>query len=282
MTTKIEWVARPGTTPESWNVVTGCSPVSEGCVNCYSARLAATRLKHNPRYAGLAEVRDGHPVWTGEVRVHEDLLEKPLHWRKPRTVFVCSMSDLFHEDVPDDYILHVFDNMVNDYVCHHTFIVLTKRPYRMWQWFGKHRDYLPLPLENVWGMVTVENQERSRRIEWLLRCPFTVHGVSVEPMLEAVNLNPYLPILVETINGLREWNSSPMLDWVICGGESGPGARPMDLDWARDLRDQCQTAGVPFFLKQAHINGKLVKMPKLDGEEWRQWPNVTNSPKSSI
>jgi len=263
MTTKIEWVKNPdGTKGETWNPVTGCTKVSEGCAHCYAERMSK-------RLAG----RCGYPAapHNFDVTLHPDRLEEPLHWHKPRRVFVVSMGDLFHEDVPLGYILSVFYTMAK--TPHHTYQVLTKRPGRMLEFFEFWQEYnedciangwayYGFPLKNVWGLVTAENQEQAdRRIPLLLQCPFVIRGVSVEPMLGAVILDDVRPNRGTpkecSIDALRtqrhlfvedDWSRNK-LDWVICGGETGPGARPMHPDWARALQDQCQMAGVPFFFK---------------------------------
>ena len=313
MTSKINYV------DETWEVTAGCTKVSPGCLNCYAARLCATRLKHHADCAGLAfpryrqsdssdgirsEIVPGEYNWTGEVRLLPHNLQKPLHWRNPRRVFVDSRSDLFHESVPDGYIDRVFDIM--GWSPQHTFIVLTKRAERMAEYMatlpGKHYDkmrrsynqsdewliregfdYKPPP--NVWLGVTAENQEQAdKRIPHLLQTPATVRFVSVEPMLGRVDLTRVCSKLssrsfvIGTVLGSDGRHFTPGgakgvgLNWIICGGESGPGARLMELQWARDLRDQCVSAGVPYFLKQARIDGKLVHMPELDGRTWEQMP----------
>lgn len=315
--TSIEW------TDASWNPVTGCKEISPGCANCYAARLAATRLKNHPDYQGLAilrepQIRDAEctgdlsdgrkPRWTGEVRLHPDRLEEPLHWRKPRKIFVCDMSDLFHEAVPAEFIVHVFAVMSR--ASQHTFQVLTKRPERMRAFLSRAKNWegwmtldgeAPIgyggqspifassvrwPLPNVWIGVSVENQHfADERIPALLATPAAVRFISAEPLLGPIFLKNY---------GHSPWNPF----WVICGGESGPGARPMYPDWARSLRDQCQAAGVPFFFKQwggyvpcsvccgnNHVHesirpdGVMAKVGKkkagrlLDGREWNEFPN---------
>jgi protein gp37 len=214
--TEIAW------TDSTWNPVSGCTPASPGCDHCYAARLA----KRLP-----AAHQQGRSF--SDVVCHEERLDVPLHWRKPRRVFVCSMGDLFHELVPFDFIDAVFDVMSSEGGMHHTYQVLTKRPARMLEFLEAYyvRDLVP-PLGNVWLGVTAEDQQRAdERIPLLLRCPAAVRFISVEPMLGPVN---------------RIWP----LDWIICGGESGPRARPMHPYWVRSLRDQCKTAGVPFFFKQ--------------------------------
>jgi len=257
--TKIEWTHRPNMVGVTWNPITGCTPISEGCKHCYAQRMA-TRL------AGRFGYPEDDPF---AVTLHPDRLEEPLNWKRPRTVFVCSMGDLFHEDVPWDEIGFVFHEMTRS--PQHTYILLTKRPHNMYEflkWFryqtGTEKEP---PAPHIWGLVTAENQERANeRIPWLLKCPFAVRGVSIEPMLGPVDILPYLPY--ETDSGGFSPQGYPIdatvpgLDWVIVGPETGPGARDMDLDGARQVRDQCQAAGVPFFFKCG----------LLDGQEWHQWP----------
>jgi len=248
MPTKIEW------TNETWNPVRGCSKVSAGCDNCYAVRQAARFSAHGAPYHGLVSVF-GPPRWTGMVQLVESVLEKPLHWRKPRRVFANSMSDLFHERLSDRAIDAVWEVMAR---CpQHTFQVLTKRPERAVEWV--QRKKLFIELHNVWLGVSVENQTAAdERIEELQQFPAALRFVSCEPMLAGVDLTRFLP----------------QLDWVICGCETGPGARPMLEAWARDLRDQCQDAGVPFFLKQLSRYGRLIKRPQLDGRQWTEMPRT--------
>ena len=279
MSTKIEW------TDETWQVTTGCSPVSTGCRNCYAARMAATRLKHHPRYRGLAAMATpGRFGWTGEIRLNHNVLDQPLHWKKPRRVFVASMGDLFHKDVPDKFIHQVFDIMAE--AQQHTFQVLTKRPDRMKKWFLEIYAQWPGredPFPNVWLGVSVENQAAAdERIPLLLQIPAEVRFVSCEPLLGPVDLSEwlrerrggYFPIGLPRQQPClpSNWHQPP-LDWVIVGGESGPGARPMHPQWPRNIRDQCQAAGVPFFGKQA--SGLRPGVPLLlDGREVKEWPNL--------
>lgn len=262
MATKIEWVRNSdGTRGETWNPVTGCTKISPGCAHCYAERIAR-------RLAG----RCGYPEAPHhfDVTLHPDKLNDPLKWKKPQTIFVCSMSDLFHESVPADYITHIYEVMAAS--PQHTFIVLTKRPERIvsvlygeeGRWYLGGGDYLP----NVWHMTSAENQETANnRIPELLKLydiswGWPVLGVSVEPMLGAIDLS-------ESI-GIRKY--LPALDWVICGGESGPGARPMREEWARDLRDQCREAGAPFFFKQMS-----KRSPIPDDLMLREFPYRPNS-----
>lgn len=238
MPSKIEW------TDETWNPLTGCTLVSAGCKNCYAAQLAATRLKDTPRYKGLAVVNSrGVGVFTGKMLLHEDLLTKPLKWRKPRRVFVNSMSDLFHEKVPLEFIDQIFTTIKE---CpQHTFQVLTKRSERLSQVAGN----LGWP-ENLWMGVSIEDARVIQRVHDLRTVPAAVRFLSCEPLIGPLDDLP--------LDGIH---------WVIVGGESGPKARPMHPDWARSLRDQCAAAGVPFFFKQwgewgpkeDHFNPRLSK-----------------------
>ena len=208
----IEW------TEATWNPVTGCTEVSPGCDNCY-ARTFAERFRGVP----------GHPYEQGfDLKLWPDRLDQPVRWRKPRTIFVNSMSDLFHEDVPKEYIGRVFDAMAAG--DHHVYQVLTKRPGRM---ASVLRQLRPDPLDHVWLGTSIELDRYAWRADKLRETPATVRFLSLEPLLGA------LPSL--ELAGI---------DWVIVGGESGHGARPLDPRWVRDLRDRCAEAGVAFFFKQ--------------------------------
>ncbi len=237
MTTKIEW------TDKTWNPITGCSPISEGCKNCYAERMTK-------RLAGRYGYPKDEPF---KVVFHPDRVNKPSRWVKPRKIFAVSMGDLFHDDVQFEWQYKIFEAMAM--ARHHTFMVLTKRSKNMakvmpdiWFHLGRNYDGLNFPLPNVIGMVTAENQKRAEeRIPDLLKSPFAVRGVSVEPMLGPVDLVPYL---LTTGSFEPQWIEERGLDWVICGGESGPGARPMHPDWVVSLRDQCKATSTPFFFKQ--------------------------------
>ncbi|MHB1134582.1 MAG: DUF5131 family protein [Chloroflexota bacterium] len=229
----IEW------THSTWNPVTGCTKIAAGCQHCYAERMAR-RLKAmgNPRYGrGF------------QVTLHDDLLALPLSWRKPRSVFVNSMSDLFHEDVPTAFIKSVADTMRQAHW--HVFQVLTKRSERLVE---VSRE-IAWP-ENAWLGVTLEHSDYLHRLDDLRRVPAKVRFLSCEPLLGPIEPN---------LRGIH---------WVIVGGESGPGARPMDLDWARALRDNCRASGVPFFLKQ--LGGVVDKRGKdkalLDGSRLQEMP----------
>jgi len=226
--TRIEW------SDMSWPVVTGCSHAgSPGCDMCYAARMAATRLKHHPRYKGLAVVENSRARWTGEVRLN-DVLDQPLHWRKPRRVFVASMGDLFHPDVYPSFICGVWQVMRE---CpQHTFQILTKRPGQMLRliktYIADHELGIE-PLPNVWLGVSVENQAAAdERRDHLERCPAAVKFVSYEPALGPV-----------------DWAGWEFVSQIISGGESGPGARPSHPDWHRATRDFCQENGIAYFFK---------------------------------
>ncbi|MAO66223.1 MAG: hypothetical protein CL666_14605 [Balneola sp.] len=334
----IEW------TDETWNVTTGCTRASAGCDNCYAVAMTkrlANIESTKEKYGGL--VNEGKDHFNGAVRVHADELEKPLHWRKPRKVFVNSMSDLFHPEVPFDFIDKVFAVMA--LTPEHTYQVLTKRPERMaeylnMKWLPCKRGYesnrfnrvcesatwivvdhdgkkagnlidnlfndegeykFNWPLSNVWLGTSVENQEAANeRIPHLLKCPAAVRFLSCEPLIGAVDLNA-------VYSGIREHNPKKRydrdvkaieeIDWVIAGGESGHNARPMHPHWVRSLRDQCETAGVPFFFKQwgafkpnhghknrwahkwsdgnyAHKVGKKNAGRLLDGQEHNEFPTT--------
>ena len=231
MPTKIEWCE------ETWNPVTGCTPISEGCRNCYAKRMAQ-RLKG----------RYGYPKDDPfKVTFHPDRLEQPVRWRKPRMIFVCSMGDLFHKKVTDEQIDGIFERMTHPMrgMDHHTYLILTKRPERILTGHAEHFAEWP----NIWLGVTCENQQAiDERIPILLQIPAAVRFVSIEPMLSEINLEMALEDF-QPLNPDLSKKSSP-IQWVIVGGESGPGARPMHPDWARSIRDQCQAAGVPFFFKQ--------------------------------
>lgn len=271
---KIEW------TEFSWNPIFGCTKISSGCKNCYAERTAR-RLAHMGQSNYKMVVQDGR--WNNCVVWDPSLLERPLHWRKPRRIFVCSMSDLFHEDVPLDFQIEVFDTIQK---CQrHIFMVLTKRPENMLEFFGgsSGAGLNCAPLPNVWLGVSCSNQaDADKNIPILLQIPAAVHYVSFEPLLEGIDLigknksrmgkkgylpnylKPFFckecgrhlttpPSTVTQMCGYCGGNSFVMrktIDWVIVGGESGPGARPMHPQWVRDIRDDCVKAGVPFFFKQ--------------------------------
>ena len=247
MPSTIEW------TDETWNPVTGCTRVSPGCDNCYMYALY-------PRLRAMGV--PGYESAPDEVQLLPERLDAPLRWRKPRRVFVNSMSDVFHPHVPYEFVTKIFDVMEAASVERgHVFQVLTKRPGRAVAWWDRNRvRYGDVWPSGVWIGTSVESQKYAPRITVLARLPAPVRFVSVEPLLEAVNLSP--------------WLERGDLHWVIAGGESGRSARPMNLDWARALRDQSLQAGVAFFLKQ--LGGKRGKrsgnQAVIDGQTWSQMP----------
>lgn len=233
---RIEW------TQVTWNPITGCSKVSPGCTHCYAERLSK-RLKA----MGLEKYKNGF-----QLTLHEDTLESPLSWKKPRLIFVNSMSDLFHEQVPLEFILKVFDTMRR--ASWHQFQVLTKRSHRLLE-LTEHIDWP----KNVWMGVTVEQQDFSFRIEDLKQTKAYIKFLSLEPLL-----GPITRMNLEKI------------DWVIAGGESGPGARPLLEEWIVNIRDECLVSGTPFFFKQWGGTNKKKNGRLLQGHLWNEMPTINN------
>ena len=230
--TKIEW------TEVSWNPITGCTKLSDGCINCYAATLSRRLVAmHNPRY------KNGF-----EVTVHEDLITLPLKWKTPRKIFVNSMSDLFHEKVSDEIILRIFDTM--NKCPQHIFQVLTKRPERMLELCDRINW-----TDNIWMGVTIESSKYLYRADLLRETDAKVKFVSAEPLLDdiaGINLDG--------------------IDWVIVGGESGPHARPMKKDWVITIRDIAQKNGTAFFFKQWGGKNKKKNGRLLDGRTYDEYP----------
>lgn len=231
----IEW------TEATWNPVTGCTKISAGCKNCYAERMAKRLVAmRNPRY------RNGF-----NVTLHHDLIDAPRKWVKPRKIFVNSMSDLFHSEVPLDFIQSVFNTMTE--TPQHTYQVLTKRPERLLE-LSPYLTFAP----NIWVGTSVEDDRVRNRIDILRQVPAHILFLSCEPLIGPLNnLN---------LNGI---------DWVIVGGESGPGARPMEEEWVRDIRDRCIEQNVAFFFKQwggvqKHRNGRI-----LDNRTYDEYPVQT-------
>lgn len=251
-TSTIEW------TDCTWNPVAGCSPVSPGCLNCYAARMAL-RLQSMPnaagkKYSGTAKrARDGRPVFANRVNLDEEALETPRGWKLPRTIFVNSMSDLFHEQVPVGFIKRVFEVM-ND--CpQHRFQVLTKRPRRLVEVADKLEW-----TDNIWIGTSVETKAYYERIHLLGQIRrASVRFLSCEPLLGPL---PNLPLRKNKI------------DWVIVGGESGPGARQMEAAWVYQIKERCESLGVPFFFKQWGGVQKKKTGRELDGKTWNGLPSA--------
>lgn len=241
----IEW------TDSTWNPVTGCNKISPGCKNCYAEKFAE-------RWRGIP----GHPYEQGfDLRLWPERIKLPLLWKEPRMIFVNSMSDLFHKDVPDYFIKEVFETMC--LADHHIFQILTKRSERMMEWTKEYVSNGKLP-EHIWMGVSVENQDYTWRITELQKVPAQIRFLSIEPLLGPVNLR------AKDLLGIH---------WAIVGGESGPRARPMDPQWPRDIRNQCQKYGVDFFFKQwgayneaGERVGKKEAGRTLDGKTWDAMP----------
>jgi protein gp37 len=295
---KIAW------TDSTWNPVTGCTPVTAGCKNCYAARM----VKRFPHLHGEYKTYSRNPIPFGRVQFHPDRLDIPLRWKKPRRIFVGSMGDLFHENVEHGWIASVFSYI--EAAPQHTFMILTKRPDRMLYHFrgGLSKKFPVLP--NLWLGATIEDQEAADwRVSVLLECPAVIHFVSAEPMLGPLQLDRIrhgnAGGYEDAFSDPGDWGDVPQgdrpggVDWVICGGETGSRASPMHPDWPRSLRDQCQAAGVPFFFKQwgnwrPAFTGETVDVERgvhewndgvlslrvgnksagrlLDGREWNESP----------
>lgn len=274
--TKIEW------TDKTWNPVRGCSLVSPGCSNCYAMRVAHRFSAPGDPYAGLTIKTHSGPKWSGRIRLVPEALDEPLHWRKPCRVFVNSMSDLFHEDVPFEFIDRVFVVMAK--ARKHTFQILTKRPLVMREYIRQRSrephilslfcaeyriepigDEIPWPLPNVWLGVSVEDQESANgRIPLLFQIPAAVKFLSVEPLLERINLDTAF------MDSGSDGEPAPCtnrnhhhVDWLIAGGESGLHARPCHIDWIRDVVRQSREARVKCFVKQ------LGSLPVMDENVWQ-------------
>jgi len=235
---KIEW------TDATWNPVTGCTKISRGCDNCYAERFAE-------RFRGVA----GHPFSTGfDVTLRPDRLSHPVAWRRPRMIFVNSMSDLFHKDILADFVSQVFDVM--EAADWHIFQVLTKRSSRMRD-FLRRRYPQGCGPRHIWCGVSVEDAPAKSRIDHLRGAPAGTRFLSIEPLLGPLGA-------LDLIN----------IDWVIVGGESGPRARPLDATWVREIRDQCAREEVPFFFKQWGGARPKTGGRSLDGREWSEFPGA--------
>ena len=279
MSTAIGW------TDETWNPTTGCTEVSPGCDHCYAHDLAHGRLKEvYSRRLPVLRGEDGNPF---AVRLWPERLDKPRQWRgRPRMIFVNSMSDLFHADIPYEYVARVFDVMVAE--DRHTYQVLTKRPgraARFWANYGGDHD---VPA-HIWMGTSIENQDYAYRAKQLLQIPASVRFLSCEPLLGPIDLEQVVdtrdapgclnlltgdwwPAVGDMEEEFRRREDGPAINWVIVGGESGPLYRAMNLDHARAIRFQCVAAGVAFFFKQ--VGGRTPKAGgcELDGREWQEFP----------
>lgn len=242
---KIEW------TESTWNPIRGCTRCSPGCQNCYAERIAARFSGRGLVYQGLAKMTKSGPRWTNKVRLMPELLEAPLKWRKPKLIFVNSMSDIFHEDVPLEFINSTFDTMHRaDW---HQFQLLTKRSERLLELNPKLQW-----AANIWMGVSVENIDYICRIDHLRETGARIKFLSLEPLLG--------PLADLNLRGI---------DWVIVGGESGPGARPMKEEWVIEICDQCQSADIPFFFKQWGGVNKKKAGRLLQGQTFDEMPNFS-------
>lgn len=243
----IEW------TDATWNPVSGCLMVSPGCTNCYAMRMAGRlQAMQHPNYLDSVRRSAGRPVWTGKVRLIEDAISIPLKWRKPRKIFVNSMSDLFQDGIPASFISKVWDTMyAADW---HVYQILTKRPENM------QRTILELNLRqapHIWLGTSVESIDFVSRIDTLRDTPAGLRFISFEPLLSSVGAVD-----------LRD------IDWAIVGGESGPAARPMDSTWVDEIKRQCRKSGTSFFFKQWGGVNKKVAGRKFKGRTWDEYPEV--------
>lgn len=240
----IEW------TEATWNPMAGCTVISPGCTNCYAMRMAA-RLERmgQEKYAGTTRMSGGRAKWNGRISLDRESLALPKKWKRGRTIFVNSMSDLFHEAVEIEFIKLVFETMVS--TPQHTYQVLTKRA----DVLERYAKSLPWP-KNVWMGVSVESDEYAWRIDHLRRTPAAIRFLSLEPLLG--------PLDHLNLSGIN---------WVIAGGESGPKARPLQPEWVRSIRDQCRSDGVAFHFKQWGGTNKKRSGRVLDGRTWDELPN---------
>lgn len=236
--TTIEW------TDTTWNPVTGCTKISSGCDNCYAERFSE-------RFRGVK----GHPFEHGfDLTLRPERIQQPLTWRKPRMIFVNSMSDLFHKDVPMEFISGVFATM--EEANWHMFQVLTKRSSLMKEFVNARYKESPVP-DHIWLGATVEDESKRSRIKHVQETNASVRFLSIEPLI-----GPPGELDLKDIH------------WVILGGESGPNARPMKLEWARSVRDQCIEQGVPLFFKQWGGHRAKSGGRELDGQEWEEFPEL--------
>lgn len=276
---KIEW------TDKVFNPVVGCQKISSGCQNCYAERMAKRlRAMGVKKYQSVVD----NNGWTGISVADDDSILEPLKWKKPSRIFISSMGDLFANDwirfdavhvrVGAFIVLHDILSVIQN-TPQHTYFILTKRPENMRQFVAWYVTKIGAMPKNLWLGVSVEDQKTAdERIPLLLQTQAAHRFISYEPALGAIDLThikhddygSITAIPMQPHGGPESERNSITLDWIIAGCESGPHRRPADINWFRSVRDQCQAAGTPFFLKQMEVDGKLVKMPKLDGRVWDQ------------
>lgn len=326
--TSIGWTRSDDGTPgKTWNPTAGCSIVSPGCKNCYAMRMAKRlAMMKKKKYVGTTKQQGGRSVWTGKINLSPESLADPLGWKKPCRIFVNSMSDLFHKDIPDSFIDAVMG--VIWAAQWHTFQVLTKRPERLSRYFAdkekrirqiaasahamlserepEKADIVTVgdieqdiadgwPLRNLWLGTSVEDQQRAdERIPWLLKTPAAVRFLSCEPLLGHIDIPSAIGC-----GSASEFDATEMrpLGWIIAGGESGPGARPVDVSWIRSIARQCELACIPVFVKQLGakpyriirvLNGERetpIKLKSRKGEDMAEWPEdlrVQQFPKTNV
>jgi protein gp37 len=246
----------------TWNPTHGCSRISAGCDNCWAEFMAKKLAAWGaPGY---------DPQAPFNVTLHPGRLDEPLKRKKPARIGVSFMGDLFHGDVSHKFIRQIFDVMIKS---DHTFIILTKRPLRMESVLVKEFSKAQLNnMDNIWFGVTAESQiQADNRIPALLKIPVKNHWVSVEPMLEKIDLYQYL-ICDSCLDPSVCWCRDPRVSWVVCGGESGSGARALSLDWVISLKGQCKRAGTPFMFKQLIRDGRKISAPKISGKQYMEIP----------
>jgi protein gp37 len=301
--TGIEW------TETTWNPIAGCSLVSPGCKNCYAMKMAhRLEAMGQQKYAGLTRKVNGHAIWTGKITLDENALLQPLSWKKPRRVFVNSMSDLFHPGVPFEFVDRVFAVMA--VASQHVYQCLTKRPERMAEYVertGRSIDYLEKParkmgrtlqfegmdggtfglvkwpLPNVWLGTSVEDQQRAdERIPQLLNCPAAVRFLSCEPLLGPIDFSVVPVARTDHGEAIPPFGRRKTIDWVIAGGESGPRCRPCNIGWIKSIIIQCKYASIACFVKQlgtiayADMGGKdfcaILGIKDRKGGDPEEWP----------
>lgn len=250
----------------SWNFLRGCTIKSPACTNCYAARMSARFSGPGEPYEGVVERRNGKPIWTGAIRVVEKHLHDPEKWREPRITFVNSMSDTFHESVPISVLDRAFEVM--ERCPKHTFLLITKRPERMRVYVESRYNGGSLPL-HIWPGTTVESNEYRYRAQIVSEIPAAVRFLSCEPLLGDIDLENFIAPLTPADTGMER---KRLIDWVMVGGESGPGARPMNPEWVRNIQRQCREAGVAFWFKQWGGASNKAAGALLDGKICHERP----------